>query len=194
MKKLRERPGCRPCARAAAASRSVTTLQAVVEVFAELRRRHHGRQVAVGRGDEAHVDLRIVRVPPSRSNSCSCSTRRILACVFGLMSPISSRNSVPPSACSKRPMRCLSAPVNAPFSWPNSSDSSRFSCSAAQLTLTKLREARVRVVVDRAGDQLLAGAGLAADEHRGVALGHLAHDAQHAAAARRSTPMMRSKS
>ena len=39
-------------------------------------------------------------------------------------------------------MRCLSAPVNAPFSWPKSSDSSRFSCSAAQLTLMKLREAR----------------------------------------------------
>ncbi len=40
------------------------------------------------------------------------------------MSPISSRNSEPPSACSKRPRRRLSAPVNAPFSWPNSSDSS----------------------------------------------------------------------
>ena len=39
-------------------------------------------------------------------------------------------------------MRCLSAPVNAPFSWPNSSDSSRFSCSAAQFTLTKLRDVR----------------------------------------------------
>ena len=49
---------------------------------------------------------------------------------------------MPPSACSKRPMRCLSAPVNAPFSWPKSSDSSRFSCSAAQFTLTKLRPAR----------------------------------------------------
>ncbi len=40
------------------------------------------------------------------------------------MSPISSRNSVPPLACSKRPMRRSVAPVNAPFSWPNSSDSS----------------------------------------------------------------------
>ena len=49
---------------------------------------------------------------------------------------------MPPSACSKRPMRWRSAPVKAPFSWPNSSDSSRFSCSAAQFTLTKLRPAR----------------------------------------------------
>ena len=86
---------------------------------------------------------------------------------------------MPPSACSKRPMRCLSAPVKAPFSWPKSSDSSRFSWSAAQLTLMKLRAVALRVVVDGAGDELLAGAGLAAHEHGGVALGDLLHDAEH---------------
>src|SRR5262249_60555846 len=48
------------------------------------------------------------------------------------MLPISSRNSVPPLAASKRPLRILSAPVNAPASWPNSSSSSRFSLSAVQ--------------------------------------------------------------
>jgi hypothetical protein len=32
------------------------------------------------------------------------------------MSPISSRNSVPPSAISKRPLRVVIAPVNEPFS------------------------------------------------------------------------------
>jgi hypothetical protein len=31
------------------------------------------------------------------------------------MSPISSRNSVPPSAISKRPLRVVIAPVNEPF-------------------------------------------------------------------------------
>ena len=36
-----------------------------------------------------------------------------------------------------------------------------------------------RVVVRRAGDQLLAGARFAADEHRRVALGHLLHDVEH---------------
>ena len=40
------------------------------------------------------------------------------------------------------PIFAAVAPVNAPFSCPKSSDSSRFSCSAAQLTLTKLRVAR----------------------------------------------------
>src|SRR3989440_9449060 len=41
------------------------------------------------------------------------------------MSPISSRNKVPPSACSKRPRRKVCAPVKAPRSCPNSSDSRR---------------------------------------------------------------------
>jgi len=49
---------------------------------------------------------------------------------------------VPPSACSKRPLRWLIAPVKAPFSCPNSSVSSRFSDSAAQLSFTKAALAR----------------------------------------------------
>ena len=52
------------------------------------------------------------------------------------ISPISSRNSVPPSACRKRPSRRLSAPVKAPFSCPNNSDSRRLSVRAAQFTAT----------------------------------------------------------
>ena len=38
----------------------------------------------------------------------------------------------------------------------------------------------MRVVMDGAGDQLLARARLAANQHRRVALRHLAHDAEHA--------------
>jgi hypothetical protein len=49
-------------------------------------------------------------------------------------SPISSRKSVPRSATSNRPFFSACAPVNDPFSWPNSSDSKRFSLIAAQLT------------------------------------------------------------
>ena len=44
---------------------------------------------------------------------------------------------VPVSASSNRPSRRSAAPVNAPFSWPNSSDSSSVSGSAAQLTVMK---------------------------------------------------------
>ncbi len=53
------------------------------------------------------------------------------------MSPISSRNSVPPSACSKRPRRCVCAPVKAPRSWPKSSLSSKSFGMAAVLMATK---------------------------------------------------------
>ena len=63
-------------------------------------------QVAVGRGDDAHVgaqrlDCRRrarIRPPAARAGSCSAAGSG--------MSPISSRKSVPPSHCSNRPTRC----------------------------------------------------------------------------------------
>ena len=91
----------------------------------------------------------------------------------GEKSPISSRNSVPPSASSMRPTRLNSAPVNAPFSWPKSSLSSSPSLSAAQLTLTSGFCAAQAVVMDGLGDQFLARARLAADEHGRVGRGDL---------------------
>ena len=53
------------------------------------------------------------------------------------MSPISSRKSVPPWASSNLPRRTLTAPVKAPFSWPNSSLSISSCGTAAQLSFTK---------------------------------------------------------
>jgi hypothetical protein len=52
------------------------------------------------------------------------------------MSPISSRNSVPLCACSNFPVCRVPAPVKAPFSWPNSSDSISSAGTAAQLSVT----------------------------------------------------------
>ena len=80
------------------------------------------------------------------------------------MSPISSRKSVPPSASSNRPRRRATAPVNAPRSWPNSSDSISSSGMAAQLTSTNGPSRARRLRVDGARDQLLARAALAVDE------------------------------
>jgi hypothetical protein len=65
-----------------------------------------------------------------------------LICTAGEMSPISSRNSVPPSACLSRPSRAPAAPVKAPCSCPNSSLSSSPSASAAQCSLTSGPAAR----------------------------------------------------
>ena len=75
-----------------------------------------------------------VRVPPTRSNFFSCKMRRILAWVFRLMSPISSKKMVPLSATSNLPRFLVVAPVKAPFSWPNSSLSISSSGMAAQFT------------------------------------------------------------
>ena len=52
------------------------------------------------------------------------------------MSPISSRNSVPPLASTKSPRRVCVAPVNDPRTCPKSSLSSSASGTAAQLTAT----------------------------------------------------------
>ena len=70
-------------------------------------------------------------------NSPSCRTRSSFFCISALMSPISSRNSVPPSACSSRPFLVRCAPVKAPRACPKSSLSSSVSGSAAQFSLTK---------------------------------------------------------
>ena len=61
---------------------------------------------------------------------------------FHRESPISSRKSVPPSAASNLPRRRCSAPVNAPFSCPKSSDAISDCGIAAQLTRTKALSAR----------------------------------------------------
>jgi hypothetical protein len=52
------------------------------------------------------------------------------------MSPISSRKSVAPSAISNFPFFDVIAPENAPFAWPNSSDSTRSSGIAAEFIST----------------------------------------------------------
>lgn len=72
------------------------------------------------------------RTLPRRVTSRVSMTRSSLTCVDSGISPTSSRNSVPPSAASSSPSLLLVAPVNAPFSYPNSSLSSSVSDSAAQ--------------------------------------------------------------
>src|SRR5687768_17779029 len=67
--------------------------------------------------------------PPTLVYSPCCSTRKSRVCASIGMSPISSRNSVPPSACSKRPELRVFAPVNAPFSWPKDRKSTRLNSS-----------------------------------------------------------------
>ena len=76
-------------------------------------------------------------------------------------------------------MRWRSAPVKAPFSWPNSSLSSSVSGMAAQLIARNGLSAPLAVLVDGPGDQLLAGAALAEDQHGDVLRGDPADRLAH---------------
>ena len=89
---------------------------------------------------------------------------------------------VPPLHCSNLPMRRRSAPVKAPFSWPNSSLSSSVLRDGRAVQRQERRLGPGAVLVDGAGDQFLAGAALAGDQHGHVLGGdaadglvHLAH-------------------
>ena len=73
---------------------------------------------------------------------------------------------MPRCATSSSPARARFAPVNAPRSWPNSSLSSSDSARPAQLTATNSCARRGPARVDQPGDELLAGAGLALEDHR----------------------------
>ena len=86
---------------------------------------------------------------------------------------------MPPSACSKRPMRCLSAPVNAPLLVAEQFGLEQVLLQRRAVHLDEVAVVAQRVVVRRAGNQLLAGARFAANQHGGVALGHLLDDVQH---------------
>ncbi len=74
--------------------------------------------------------------PPTLVNSPVCSTRKRRVCASIGMSPISSRNRVPPCASSNLPMPRAMAPVKAPFSWPNNSLSISSRGIAAMLRAT----------------------------------------------------------
>ena len=80
-------------------------VQAVVQVLAELARGDALLELAVRGRDDAHVDRRSRRCEPTGRTSRSSSARSSFTCSASGMSPISSRNSVPPSAAWNRPRR-----------------------------------------------------------------------------------------
>ena len=118
------------------------------------------------------------RSSPSRSNSPSWIARRSFDCAGRGMAPTSSRNSVPPSASWKRPSRSAEAPVNEPRRWPKNSLSQISSGMAAQLTRTYGAGRSRAPLVDDPRQQLLARAGLAAQQHGRARRGRRLHRPQ----------------
>ena len=75
--------------------------------------------------------------PPTLVILFSCKALNTFACALKLISPISSKNKVPPSANSNFPLRCATALVKEPFSCPNNSLSINSEGMAAQFTSIK---------------------------------------------------------
>jgi hypothetical protein len=69
--------------------------------------------------------------------------RSSLGCVSRVVSPISSRKSVPPLAARMMPEKCSLAPVKEPRRWPKSCESSISFGVALQLKGRKVFSARV---------------------------------------------------
>ena len=141
-------------------------LQAIEEVLAEAPGLDLGGEVLVGGRDHADVDLDGA-VGADGPDLAFLQHAQQLHLQVGLISPTSSRKIVPPLASWNMPARAPTAPVNAPRSWPNISDSSSSAGMAPQLTGMKGVAARAQRV-DGARDQLLAGAALAHDQDRRV--------------------------
>ena len=98
----------------------------------------------------------------------------------------SSSRIEPPWASSKRPVRSASAPVKAPRLWPKSSLSVSCAERTGQLRLTSGPVGAAAQRMDRLGDEFLAGAAFAADQHGFVGrrdLGDAAAQLLHRAAA-----------
>ncbi len=167
--------------------------QPVVEILAEAAGAHRRFEILVGRGDDAGRRRESALLPPTRSNSRSCSARRNLACVSSGMSPTSSRNSVPPSAASNLPSRRATAPVKAPLLVAEELALDQLAAERRAVHLHERLGAARAAVVERVGHQLLAGAAGAAHQHGDVGVGDLLDGRRRRAASTALRPTICSK-
>ena len=86
----------------------------IEEVLPETPRRDFGSEISVGGGKEPHIHGSRPVVTDALELPLLQHPEQLAWFASGI-SAISSRNSVPPSACWKRPTRSRSAPVNAPL-------------------------------------------------------------------------------
>ena len=112
------------------------------QVLAELALAHHLLEVAVGRGDEPHVERRSASSRRRARSRFVSRKRSSFTCVEAEISPISSRNSVPPSADSKRPDPSLGRAGERAALVAEELALEQISGSAAQLTATNGARAR----------------------------------------------------
>ena len=128
---------------------------------------HRFFEVAVGRRDDPHVDADVARAADAlerllleEAQQLGLQRRRHLA-------DLVEEHRAAVGRARAGPRFCCRASVNAPRSWPNSSLSSSVSGSAEQVMFMNGRCRAIAVVVDHLGGEVLAGAALAGQQHRG---------------------------
>ena len=123
--------------------------------------------------------------PPTRSITRFCRKRSSFACSDSGMSPISSRNSVPPSAISILPMRLLHRAGERALLVAEQLALEQLLGNRGAVDRDELAVLAAALRVHRAREQLLAGAALAQDQHRHVGRRDLLDHAAHLAASHR---------
>ncbi len=139
-----------------------------VEILAELALLDLAAQILAGRRDDAQVDLdRLVAADAAELALLEHAQELGLEIERQLAELVEEHGAVR-LASSNAPWRAATAPVNAPFSWPNSSLSISVPATAPQSTTMNGCSRRGDSCVQGPRDHVLAGAGLALDQHRGV--------------------------
>ena len=100
-------------------------IQPLVQVTAKFLVRNHFLEIAIRCRHQADIHLPCMRAAETFKFHAPAEPAAASAESQVGMSPTSSKNRVPWSASSSRPILEVIAPVNAPFSWPNSSLSTR---------------------------------------------------------------------
>ena len=153
-------------------------VQPVVEVLAELAGLDHRRQVAVGGGDQPHVDLDRPRAAEPLELVLLQDAQDLGLRVGAHVADFVEEQRAAVGLLEAADALLVGAGERA-LLVTEQLGLEQVLLQRRAVHLDEVARRAMRVVVDRAGDELLAGAGLAADQHRRVALGDLADDAEH---------------
>ena len=140
--------------------------EAGIEVPAELARVDLVGEVAVGRGDDAHVDLGLLGAAHRHDLAGLQRPQQLGLQLEGKLAHLVEKERASVGGSEQTRGVPWWRRWKAPFSWPKSWLSTTLADSSAQLKLT-IGPSRPDRAVQLRGAQLLAGAGLADDEGRG---------------------------
>ncbi len=104
---------------------------------------HHLFEIAVGRGDDAHVDINRFRPATSLNDRFCCTLSSLVRHIQRQLADFIEKEGTVIGSLEMTDLSLFPAPVKACFSCPNSSLSMRDSVMAPQLTSTKFRLARL---------------------------------------------------